>query len=148
MTTNTAFKRLNYKDLSMLYMMSGIDALETALVDRGNPVQDCEKIEQYLGSLGKDISEVTALAEKIDEQKGGGQRGRKPMGLNEQRTLKVQETQAPKGKRGRRYVVVPVDLFGLNKGQELVLSAHEDEDGDVFFQMRLPGQNTEDSEDE
>lgn len=117
-TMNANDKRktpVTHKDLALLALMQGVDALDPLLASHTNPVDVLGKVRATFEKNGKDC---TALDEKIalwTEIKTPGVKGRKPVKIGDSRSYKAQQI----GDDGDLFIRLPVNLLGVSKGQDL-----------------------------
>lgn len=116
-TQNNAARKkpVTHKDLTMTYMMKGVNALDPFLADHTDPVGVLGKVRETLVANSQDTD---AIDEKIafwTEKRQPGVKGRKPVAIGESRTYSVQQI----GDDGDEFVRLPVSLLGLAKGSKV-----------------------------
>ena len=115
--TNTVARKkpVTHKDLTMLYMMNGANALDKFLVDHTDPVGVLNKVRETLSANSQDTGPIDEKIEFWTEKKQPGVKGRKPVAIGESRTYSVQQI----GDDGDEFVRLPVSLLGLSKGSKV-----------------------------
>ena len=128
---------VTHKDLALLALMQGVDALDPLLASHTNPVDVLGKVRATFEKNGKD---TTALDEKIamwTEIKTPGVKGRKPVKIGDVRTYKAQQI----GDDGDLFIRLPVNLLGVSKGADLAVSF-----ADGMISVSVPVEPSQDSE--
>jgi hypothetical protein len=117
--SNTRKKPVTHKDLAILAMMQGVDALDAKLAGHTNPVAVLDKVIETFKANGKDTADLDAKRELFANARGNGVKGRKAPKVGEVRTYSVQQI----GEDGDRFIRLPLEcLEGVQKGGKVAVT--------------------------
>ena len=106
---------VTHKDLTILYMMNGIDAITSVLNESGDPVGSLDKIIATLTENEKDTTELVSLRDFYAQMRNLGQPGRAPVKIGDKRDYSVQQS----GEEGDFFVRIPVNTLQVQRGNKL-----------------------------
>ena len=118
---NTRKKIVTHKDLTLQYMMNGIDAIRPLLTESNDPVGQLDKVIETLKDGDQDTKELEALRDYFNDLSGVGQPGRRPVSVGDSREYTVQQ----QGEDGDLFVRIPVNTLGVQRGQKILASFAE-----------------------
>ncbi len=124
--TNTARKApVTHKDLTIAYVLSGMEAVGPMLADHTNPVAVLDKTLETLAHAGNDAADLRALRDVFAASSEPGQRGRKPVAVGEERKFKAQQITTDDGP-GEVFIRLPLSALGVQKGDKVLAKFEAD----------------------
>jgi hypothetical protein len=120
--TNTGRRTpITHKDLTIKYMMLGIDALTPILNESNDPVGALDKVISTLVDNDQDTAELVKLRDFYGEMRNIGQPGRQPVKVGDHRDYSVQQ----QGDEGDLFVRVPLITMPVNRGEKVRVTFEE-----------------------
>lgn len=108
-------KPTTHKDLTILYMMKGIDAITPVLNESNDPIGALDKIIGTLSDNQQDTDELTKLRDFYADLRNVGQPGRAPVKIGMERLYSVQQ----QGDEGDLFVRIPVSPLDVQRGMKV-----------------------------
>lgn len=113
--TDTRKNPVTHKDVTLMYMIQGINAVEDLLVNHSKPVDVLERVIENLNGSEKDTGDLTALKNLFAAaQASPGVRGRKPAQIGDSRVYTVQQVSD-----GECFIRLPLATLRLKKGDKV-----------------------------
>ena len=109
---------VTHKDLTILYLTQGADALDPMLVGHTDPVAVLDKVIASLGEMGQDTAALTEKRDIFASAVTVGVKGRKPAKIGEARSYRVQQL----GDDGDLFIRLPLSTLGVSKGDKVECS--------------------------
>lgn len=116
-------KPVTHKDLTLSYMMNGIDSIRPMLNESNNPVDALDKVINTLKQGDQDTADLETLRAYYDDLNGVGQPGRRPVKIGDSREYTVQQ----QGEEGDLFVRIPLNTLGVQRGQKILASFAENQ---------------------
>lgn len=123
-TNNTERKApVTHKDVTITFMLEGIDAVGVMLANHTDAVAVLEKSMEALKSKNQDATELETLRDKFLAAKGEpGVRGRKPAKIGDKRAFSVQQVvDKQTNERGEVFIRLPLGTLGAQKGDKVAV---------------------------
>lgn len=109
---------VTHKDLTIAYMLEGLDAVGTMLASHTNPVACLETAIETLQANGKDVSELSMLRDTFANAKVPGKRGRSAARIGDNRQFSVQQVGVGE-EASDVFIRLPLSTLGVVKGQRV-----------------------------
>lgn len=119
--SNKRKKPVTWKDLTIKYMLSGIDAITPDLNESGDAVGALEKMIAGVQANGKDSGELDKLRDFYMELRQVGTPGRQPVKVGDSREYSVQQA----GDEGDLFVRIPVNMLPVERHAKIVARFEE-----------------------
>lgn len=127
-TTPVRRTPVTHKDLTIKYMMNGLDAITPSLNESNDPIGALDRMIATLVENDKDTEELVKLRDFYSEMRNIGQPGRQPVKVGDFRDYSVQQ----QGDEGDLFVRIPLGTMGVERGQKVRASF---EDGRVIVSL-------------
>lgn len=114
---------VTWKDLMIKYMLKGVDGITPDLNESGDPVGALNKMIEEMADGEQDTGELAKLRDFYAELHSVGQPGRQPVKIGDDREYNVQQA----GEDGDLFVRIPLNPFGVQRGQKIVAHFGENE---------------------
>jgi hypothetical protein len=113
---NKRKKPVTWKDLTIKYMLNGVEGIKADLNESGDPVGALEKMISEMSSNDQDTKELEVLRDFFIDLRSVGTPGRQPVKVGDSREYSVQQA----GEEGDLFVRIPVVTLPVQRGAKIV----------------------------
>lgn len=115
-------KPVTWKDLTIKFMMNGVDGITPDLNEAGDPVGSLDKMIEELSINDQDTVELVKLRDHYAALNAAGSPGRQPVKIGESREYSVQQA----GEEGDLFVRIPLSTLAVQRGEKIVAEFGDD----------------------